>query len=139
MKRGTLLNSEISSVIASMGHTDSLTIGDAGLPIPLHTKRIDLAVTKGVPSFIQVLSAVLDELCIEKVALAEEMRNENSEGLDDILALMTEYESKTGYKPSMTFIPHKDFKKLSADSRAIVRTGEVMPFANIILFSGVTF
>ena len=33
MKKGKLLNSEISSVISQMGHTDSLTIGDCGLPI----------------------------------------------------------------------------------------------------------
>ncbi len=32
MKKGTLLNSDISSVISRLGHTDSIVIGDAGLP-----------------------------------------------------------------------------------------------------------
>jgi len=139
MKRGNLLNSEISSVISRMGHTDSLTIADAGLPIPERTKRIDLAVSKGIPSFNQVLTAVLDELCIEKIVLAEEIRKDNPEGLDEILSILANYEEETGCKPSMTFIPHSEFKTLSADSRAIIRTGEALPYANIILFSGVTF
>jgi D-ribose pyranase len=139
MKRGVLLNSEISAVIASMGHTDSLTIGDAGLPIPENTKRIDLAVSRGIPSFIEVLSAVLDELCIEKIILAEEIRKDNAAGLDDILTMIADYEASSGFKPAMSFIPHKEFKKLSANSKAIIRTGEVLPYANIILFSGVAF
>jgi D-ribose pyranase len=122
-----------------MGHTDSLTISDAGLPIPSKTRRIDLAVSKGIPSFTQVLSAVLDELCIEKIVMAEEIRTHNQEGLDEIISLIADYEASTGYKPSMVFIPHSEFKKITADSRAIIRTGEVLPYANIILYSGVTF
>ncbi|MBF9014879.1 MULTISPECIES: D-ribose pyranase [unclassified Oceanispirochaeta] len=139
MKKSLLLNSEISSVIAGMGHTDSLTIADAGLPVPDSAKRIDLAVSKGIPSFKDVLAAVLDELCIEKVVFAEEIRNANPEGLDEIQDMLVQYESNTGFKPAMAFIPHEEFKKLTADSKAVVRTGEVQPYANIILYSGVTF
>ena len=46
MKKGSLLNKEISSVIAGMGHTDMLTIGDCGLPVPENVRRIDLALKK---------------------------------------------------------------------------------------------
>lgn len=42
MKKGKLINSELSSVIAKMGHTDLLTICDSGLPIPKDVQRIDL-------------------------------------------------------------------------------------------------
>ncbi len=34
MKKGALLNSEISHVVSRLGHTDSLVICDAGLPVP---------------------------------------------------------------------------------------------------------
>jgi D-ribose pyranase len=139
MKKSMLLNSGISSVIASMGHTDSLTIADAGLPVPHAVQKIDLAVSKGIPSFKDVLAAVLDELCIEKVIFAEEIRNANTEGLEEILDMLAQYESNTGYKPAMSFIPHEEFKKLTADSKALIRTGEVQPYANMILYSGVTF
>lgn len=32
MKKGTVLNSDISSVISRLGHTDTLVVCDAGLP-----------------------------------------------------------------------------------------------------------
>lgn len=39
MKKGILLNSQISAVIADMGHFDTLGIGDAGMPVPNTTKK----------------------------------------------------------------------------------------------------
>lgn len=36
-------------------------------------------------------------------------------------------------------VPHEQFKKLSASSVAIVRTGECKPFSNVILESNVSF
>lgn len=139
MKRGNMLNSEISAVISRMGHMDGLTIGDAGLPIPEGCRRIDLAVRPGLPPFTDVLETVLEELCVEKILLAEEIRSVNPEGLDEILGILAEYEKKTGYKPAMTFVSHEKFKKKTASTKAVIRTGEVSAYANIILYSGVTF
>ncbi|WP_196982873.1 D-ribose pyranase, partial [Escherichia coli] len=62
MKKGTVLNSDISSVISRLGHTDTLVVCDAGLPIPKSTTRIDMALTQGVPSFMQVLGVVTNEM-----------------------------------------------------------------------------
>ncbi len=47
MKKGTVLNSEISSVISRLGHTDTLVVCDAGLPVPRSTTRIDMAFNAG--------------------------------------------------------------------------------------------
>ena len=78
MKKGSLLNKEISSVIAGMGHTDMLTIGDCGLPVPENVRRIDLALKKGVPTFEDTLKVVLEELCVEKVIIACEIKANNA-------------------------------------------------------------
>lgn len=59
MKKTKMINSELSYVISQMGHTNSLTIGDCGLPIPKKSKRIDLALTHNVPTFIQTLGCCL--------------------------------------------------------------------------------
>ncbi len=139
MKRGSLINSDISAVVADMGHTDSLTICDAGLPVPEGSVKIDLAVTRDIPRLNDVLSAVLEELCIEKVVFAEEIRSRNPEGLEEIQDILARYEEKTGCKPAMAFIPHEEFKRLTSSSKAVIRTGECAPFANVILFSGVVF
>lgn len=60
-----------------LGHLDTLVIADAGLPIPDGTMRIDLALTQGVPGAVQTLRDVLDEMQVEKVILAEEVKEHN--------------------------------------------------------------
>ena len=73
MKRHGILNSDISRVLSYMGHTDCICIGDCGLPIPDETERIDLAVKFGVPTFMDVLKEVGNDMKIEKIVLAEEI------------------------------------------------------------------
>lgn len=130
MKRTALLNSDLSQVIASMGHGDMLVIGDAGLPIPDGPKRIDLAVTRGVPLLADVLQAVLSEMQVEGVVVADE-------ALNGAEALPAWYPKSLGIAPQS--ISHEEFKRRSAKARAIVRTGECTPYANIMLIAGVSF
>ncbi|HIY93604.1 D-ribose pyranase [Companilactobacillus sp. HBUAS56275] len=130
MKKGVVLNTQISAVIADMGHFDTLSIGDAGMPVPNGTKKIDLAVQKGLPSFIDVLKNVLSELQIQKVYLAEEIKTQNPEQLANIKKLID---------VPIEFIPHDEMKKRLSNDKAFIRTGEASPFSNIILESGVTF
>ncbi|MEW5315090.1 MAG: hypothetical protein WDW38_006542 [Sanguina aurantia] len=60
-----------------MGHTDTLVIGDIGLPVPPGVPCIDLAVTAGVPTFTQVFEAILAELAVEAVTFAGEIHGHN--------------------------------------------------------------
>jgi len=130
VKRTPLLNAELSHVIASMGHGDMLVIGDAGLPIPDGPRRIDLAVMRGVPLLTEVLQAVLSEMQVEGVVVA-------SEALDGERALPAWYPESLGIAPQA--VSHEEFKRRSAMARAIVRTGECTPYANIMLIAGVSF
>lgn len=139
MKKGRLLNSEISYVVSKMGHTDSLTIGDCGLPVPDGVQRIDLAVYKGMPELIPVLKAVLEELFIEKVILAEEIKINNHDLNDEIIHIIKSIEIEENRIIDVEYVPHLEFKKITSSSKAIIRTGEYKSFANIILVSGVTF
>ena len=66
MKKTGIINSEVSAVVANMGHMDWLSIGDAGMPVPFGTKKIDLAVDKELPSFMDVLNNVLKEMKVQK-------------------------------------------------------------------------
>ena len=131
MKKAVLLNSNISAVIASMGHTDTLTVGDCGLPIR-GTERIDLCLKKGTPGFLETLETVLTELFVEKVILAEEIRTVSPEMHEAILKLLEP-------DVQVEYVTHAELKKRSESSRAVIRTGECTSFANIILCSGVTF
>ena len=131
MRKTKLINSEVSYTISKMGHTDSLTIGDCGLPIPDGVNRIDLALKYGVPSFLETLDTVLEELCVEEIVIAEEIVEKNTNIYNEIL--------KRFENIKVTMVSHEDFKKMTKESKAVVRSGECTPYANIILKSGVVF
>ncbi|GFO50939.1 D-ribose pyranase [Lactococcus garvieae] len=131
MKKTKVINSDISRVIAQMGHFDKLSIGDAGMPVPKGTEKIDLAVDKGIPSFMDVLNNVLEELEVQKVYLAEEIKENNPQ----ILAQITDCLPDT----PVEFIPHSDMKAELNNCHAFIRTGEMTPYANILLESNVVF
>jgi D-ribose pyranase len=131
MKKTKLINSEISYTISKMGHTDSLTIGDCGLPIPNEVNRIDLALKYGVPTFLETLDTVLEELCVEEIVIANEIIENNEAIHNEIL--------KRFENIKVTYVSHEDFKNQTKESKAVVRTGECSPYANIILKSGVVF
>ena len=90
MKKGMLLNSNVASVIAKLGHTDHITLGDAGLPIPASAERIDLAVTQGLPDFMSVLRVITQEMQVEKAILAQEISKINPQMEKAILAQLHE-------------------------------------------------
>lgn len=135
MKKGKLLNSELSYEIAKIGHTSHITLCDAGLPFPKGVKRIDLAIEAGYPSFIKTLDTILSEMMVEEIVLASEIKTINPKVYNEILETF----QKNGMNPKIVEVSHTEFKEITKESEAIVRTGECTPYANIILKSGVVF
>ena len=110
MKKRGILNAQLAGCIAALGHMDLFLIGDAGMPIPPGVPVVDLVVTAGVPTFEQVMDAILEEAVVEGYTIAEE-----------------------------TMITHTELKKMSENVRFAVRTGEFTPYPNVILRAGVAF
>lgn len=131
MKKQGILNSQIASVLAELGHTDTIVIADCGLPIPNDVKRIDISLKLGTPSFLETLTAVIDDMKIEKITLANEILRENAKVNEAIEKLLPD--------TPITYVDHEQFKQLTHHAKAIIRTGETTPYANIILHSGVIF
>lgn len=131
MKKIGTLNQALSEVLAGMGHGDMLVIGDCGLPIPKDVRRIDLALTLGVPTFLQTLAVVQEELQVESVLIASEMEEINPELYEKLTPMLAALPIER--------VSHEEFKKLTKQAVAVVRTGECTPYANIILRSGVVF
>jgi D-ribose pyranase len=131
VKKLGILNSEIASVLAKMGHTDTLVIADCGLPIPDHVPRIDLALQLGKPSFLEVAKAIRDDMVIEKITLASEIKEFNPVLLKGVEQLFA--------SEAKEFVPHEHFKTLTKKAKAVIRTGENTPYANVILHAGVIF
>lgn len=134
MKKTPVLNIALSRVIASLGHGDILLLADAGLPVPPGVELIDLALTPGIPDFSSTLQVVLSEMQVESHVLAQEIL----QARPGPLALLDQLEGE-GALGTRRLLSHADFKQLSRQARAIVRTGECQPYCNIALVSGVFF
>jgi D-ribose pyranase len=131
MKKRGILNAQLSYLLAALGHKDLFMIGDAGMPISEGVEVVDLVLTAGVPTFKQVLDAVLDEVQVEGYYLAHEIKEFNPELEEYIKAGLPEAE--------VEYMPHEDLKKFSGKCRFAIRTGEFSPYPNVILRAGVVF
>ena len=129
MKKGGILNPALCHLLASSGHTDYFTITDKGYPVPDGPERIDLALIEGIPTVLDVLAAIHTEWTIDRIVIAEEMTIASPQQVKELEALL-------GPDIPLQRMPHLDLKRLSATGKATIRTGDPIPYANIIVVSG---
>jgi D-ribose pyranase len=132
MKKHGIRNRDIARVLAQMGHTDSIVIADCGLPIPNGVECIDLSIRIGMPDFFTVLDEVLADFQCEQALFASEAQARNP-----AVAARAAAMAAAGCRVSM--VPHEDLKLATRGARAVIRTGEATPYANVVLHSGVIF
>lgn len=132
MQKVGILNSAIAKVLADLGHTDTIVIGDCGLPVPAGVPKIDLALKLGSPSFMEVVAEVEKYMEIEKVEIAAEMEDRNPA----VYAAMKDLFQKQQWIVDEN---HEQFKAATAKAKCVIRTGEITPYANVILHSNVIF
>lgn len=96
-----------------------------------HVPKADLVLKLGAPEFLEVLDVVLDDLVVESVILAEEIKDQNAEQFNQLKVRFSEN--------AMTFVSHEEFKQLTKNVKLFIRTGETTPYSNIILKSGNIF
>jgi len=128
MRNGGIWHPRLIEVIASMGHTDTLAVADAGLPVPAGVECIDLVWSRGEPPLVPVLRAVLTDLGVEAATVADQLQGSL---LDSVTALLDDLPVRR--------IDHEELKRAVGTVRAVVRTGETTPYANVILRAGVVF
>ncbi|MCY8972563.1 D-ribose pyranase [Bacillus atrophaeus] len=131
MKKHGILNSHLAKILADLGHTDKIVIADAGLPVPDSVLKIDLSLKPGVPGFKDVTELLAEEMVVEKATAASEIKTANPQ-----IANFIENQFK---KQPVEYLSHEEFKQLTKEAKAIIRTGEVTPYANCILQAGVIF
>ncbi|MCY8072958.1 D-ribose pyranase [Bacillus inaquosorum] len=131
MKKHGILNSHLAKLLADLGHTDKIVIADAGLPVPDGVLKIDLSLKPGLPAFQDTTAVLADEMVVEKVIAASEIKassQENARFLENLFA-----------EQKIEYLSHEEFKLLTKEAKAIIRTGEFTPYANCILQAGVLF
>ena len=128
MKKTGILHKELAACIAAIGHYDQLSVVSCLSGIPKDTKVIDLALTRGIPSMIDVIAAMEEEMLIEKLIIAEELEANNPE--------LYQYITNKFPTEIIELIPNDMLKQKAVQSKSFVRTGENMRFSNILLQAG---
>lgn len=133
MKKSGILNPDLMGGLTSLSHLDSVVICDAGFPVPRNVKCVDISLVAGVPNFMQVLKAVLNEIIVEEYVVFDFMKKYNAKYYDE---LKTFFKKQKGVECSMD-----EFRERAKDAKLVIRTGELLPASNIILVSasGVDF
>lgn len=131
MKKAGILNRELITVLAKLGHTDKIVIADCGLPIPEDTTCVDLSLTLGEPSFLTVLKAVAEDVVVEHLTFAEEIKTKNQ--------TLHQASMEVFHDVTVNYITHEQLKSELQHVKAVIRTGEATPFANILLHAWVIF
>lgn len=87
---------------------------------------VDLALVFGIPRFDDVFTALLAELEVESVTVADQAPQMVHDLIPEGVEMIAE-------------IDHEDLKEMVAGAAFVVRTGETTPYANAILHCGVPF
>lgn len=129
MKEVGMMNGQIDAALNRQGHMDLMMVVDAGFPCPDHVELIDIALSEGVPSILDVLSELRNVHSVEKMVVAQETRDHNP----------TYFEKATrafGDGVDVEVILHTELKERSQKVKTIIRTGDFTAWGNIMLVSG---
>lgn len=118
-------------ILADLDHTDKIVIADAGLPVPDGVLKVDLSLKPGLPAFQDTATVLAKEMAVEKVIAAAEIKASNPENARFLENLFSEQK--------IEYLSHEEFKLLTKEAKAVIRTGEFTPYANCILQAGVLF
>ena len=131
MKQRGILHPDLLDLIAAAGHGDIIVLTDAGLRVPKGARRIDLGLSCGVPSIVEVVRAASEELVIEAATVASEFREWNP---DVYRATMAELPVEPSEQP------HQELMDDMAErAYAYVKTGECSAYASVALVCGVNY
>lgn len=125
MRANGLWHAELVRLLLDLRHHDTVVLADAGLPVPDAIPVVDLGWRRGEPRVRDLLAAVLDELVVERATLAKEL--DGGELRTALAAVPVE------------LVSHDELKAMIGEARAVVRTGDDTPYANVVLHAGVPF
>jgi D-ribose pyranase len=123
-----ILNPALNSLLSRVRHTNTLVIADRGFPFWPQLETVDLALVDDVPTVLQVLAALRTNFKIGQAIMAKEFIAENSRRTRNQFL-----QALTGIP--VGFEPHVEFKKRVPQAIGLVRTGDTVQYANMILVS----
>ena len=129
MLKSGILNPRVLELLARVRHTNALVIADRGFPSWGKLETVDLSLVDDLPTVLQVLAAIRPNFHVQQAYMAREFKKHNS------AQVQSRFAKAFGDVP-VRFEPHVDFKKRVPEAVGLIRTGDTIPYANVILVSG---
>lgn len=124
-----IINPQVNSLLARIRHTNMLVIADRGFPFWAMIETVDLSLIDNVPTVLQVLEAIRPNFDIGEIHMASEFWMENTP------EVQKKYAQAMAGIP-VVFEPHAQFKQHVPGAIGLIRTGDTIQYANMILISG---
>jgi D-ribose pyranase len=124
-----ILNPQLLSLLARVRHTNALVIADRGFPFWPQIETVDISLMDDIPTVLQVLAALRQDFHTVQAYMAREFLRENTPATRALFAKGLEGIPTTNE-------PHVQFKKRVPGAIGLVRTGDTVQYANMILVSG---
>jgi D-ribose pyranase len=128
MLKSGILNPQIQSLLCRVRHTNTLVIADRGFPFWPQIETVDISLVDGIPTVLDVLRAIRANFVIGKAWMAEEFLQNNAVNIQAAFAA-----AFSGVP--LAYEPHVEFKKRVPLAIGLIRTGETVQYANMILES----
>ena len=128
MLKTGILNPHVLALLARVRHTNTLVIADRGFPFWPQIETVDLSLVDNIPTVLDVLQALRPNFIIGKAWMAREFERENTKATRMKFAA-----ALAGVL--LTFEPHIEFKQRVPQAIGLIRTGDTVQYANVILES----
>jgi D-ribose pyranase len=129
MLKSGILNPQLLSLLARVRHTNALVIADRGFPFWPAIETIDLSLVDGIPTVLQALAAIRKNFVVAEAYMAEEFLRVNAPAVRKAFGA-----ALAGVR--VQHEPHIEFKRRVPAAIGLIRTGDTVQYANMILVSG---
>jgi D-ribose pyranase len=128
MLKTGILNPAINSLLSRVRHTNTLVIADRGFPFWPQIETVDISLVDDVPKVLDVIRAIRSNFVAGRAFMAEEFLAANSN------EIRLEFEQALSGVP-LVFEPHVQFKQRVPKAIGLIRTGDTIQYANLIIES----
>jgi len=128
MLKTGILNPQINSLLSRVRHTNTLVIADRGFPFWPMIETVDISLVDGIPTVLDVLNAIRPNFVIGKAWMAQEFLAQNNTKTRAAFA-------KALAGIALAHEPHIEFKKRIPHAIGLIRTGDTVQYANMVLES----
>jgi len=123
-----ILNPQINSLLSRVRHTNTLVIADRGFPFWPGLETVDISLVDDLPTVLQVLRAIRPNFQIGKAWMAREFLKYNSAATQAAFA-------KALQGVELRHEPHLKLKQRVPGAIGLIRSGDTIQYANMILQS----